>query len=148
MPPGRAANGICAASGTAAEDKPEMTDVWLRASFMPLQANGAWHDEALRLARQRFSHSRTAVLRLTRGGLWQELLELQMDCSREIFEVYLTKSREMLGLVIPRIGEAEQEEDRGEAGNEPRQEKADEVLRGEVGRPEAEPPVEAQGQPA
>lgn len=117
-----------AASDPATEDKHEITDAWLRASFMPLLANEAWHDEALRFARQRFSHGRTAVLRLTRHSLWQDLLELQMDCSREIFEIYLAKSRKMLGLVIPRIGEADHEQDRSEAGIDPAHEKPDEAM--------------------
>jgi len=39
------------------------------------------------------------VLRLTKCNSWQDLLELQVDWSREIFEDYLAESREMLELV-------------------------------------------------
>jgi hypothetical protein len=66
---------------------------------MPFHANEAWREEALCFARRRIDHNHDAVVRLTKCNSWQDLLELQVDWSREIFEDYLAESREMLELV-------------------------------------------------
>jgi hypothetical protein len=77
----------------------ELPTVWFRATFVPFQANQAWGEEAFRFARRRLEHNHDAVQRLTKCSSWQDLLELQMDWSREILEDYLAESREMLALV-------------------------------------------------
>ena len=59
----------------------------------------AWRDEAFRFAQRRLSHNQDAVLRLTKCSNWQELLELQMDWSREILEDYMDESRELFEVV-------------------------------------------------
>jgi len=84
---------------SSSDDTKETSTVWFRTTFMPFQANEAWREEALRFARRRLDHNHDAVLRLTKCNSWQDLLELQMDWSREIFEDYLAESREMLELV-------------------------------------------------
>ena len=60
-------------------------------------------EEALHLLLRRLSHDRDRVSRLTNCSIWQDLLQLQIDGSREIFEAYLKKHRELLGVGIPRI---------------------------------------------
>src|SRR5262249_53331989 len=72
----------------AANGEQQMSAIWM-----------AWRDEAFRFAQRRLSHNQDAVLRLTKCGNWQELLELQMDWSREILEDYLDESRELFDLV-------------------------------------------------
>src|SRR5262249_27133237 len=69
----------------------------------------AWRDEAFRFAQRRLSHNQDAVLRLTKCSNWQELLELQMDWSREILEDYLDESRELFDLVARRVETATEE---------------------------------------
>ena len=95
----------------------EISSVWFRATFMPFQANQALREEAFRFARRRLEHNRDAVQRLTKCSSWQDLLELQMDWSREILEDYLAESREMIELVT-RAGNGKPAEDAAGNGHE------------------------------
>jgi hypothetical protein len=99
MPKPSKATVASLATSSGSDDAKETSTVWFRATFMPFHANEAWREEALRFARRRLDHNREAVLRLTKCNSWQDLLELQVDWSREIFEDYLAESREMLELV-------------------------------------------------
>ena len=99
MPKPSKATVASLATSSGSDDTKETSTVWFRATFMPFHANEAWREEALRFARRRLDHNRETVLRLTKCNSWQDLLELQVDWSREIFEDYLAESREMLELV-------------------------------------------------
>ena len=95
----------------------EISTVWFRATFMPFQANQAWREEAFRFARRRLEHNHDAVQRLTKCSSWQDILELQMDWSREILEDYIAESREMIELVT-RAGNGKPAEDASGNGHE------------------------------
>src|SRR5215469_11251433 len=97
--PSKAAVTPLSTSSSSNDDTKETSTVWFRTTFMPFHANEAWREEALRFARRRLEHNHDAVVRLTKCSSWQDLLELQMDWSREILEDYLAESREMLELV-------------------------------------------------
>ena len=137
-------------AGAAAHSPPrrEVADARLQAHLTPLEATQAWREEALHLLLRRLSHDRDRVSRLTNCSIWQDLLQLQIDGSREIFEAYLKKHRELLGIGIPRIdGDRAHDDAPGVVGDGPGCEKPDELRPVETEPPEAAAPTEEK-QPA
>ena len=119
----------------------------LQAHLTPLEATQAWREEALHLLLRRLSHDRDRVSRLTNCSIWQDLLQLQIDDSREIFEAYLKKHRELLGIGIPESTATGAYDAPGVVGDGPGCEKPDELRPVETEPAEAAAPTEEK-QPA
>ena len=117
-------------------------------AYARLQAHLTPLEEALHLLLRRLSHDRDRVSRLTNCSIWQDLLQLQIDGSREIFEAYLKKHRELLGVGIPRIGGDRAHDDApGVVGDGPGCKKPDELRPVETEPAETAAPTEEK-QPA
>ncbi len=132
-----------AAVALTPEDRQKVAAAWLQAHLMPLQTTQAWREEALHLLLRRLSHDRDLLSGLTNCSIWQDLLQLQIDGSREKFEAYLKKHRELLGIGIPRIdGDRAHDDAPGVVGDGPGCEKPDELRPAETEPAEAAAPTE------
>jgi hypothetical protein len=76
-----------------------IAEPWVRATRTSFQVTSAWGEGAVRFASRRLNRNREAAERLVKCSTWQDLLELQMNWTKEIVQDYLDEGRELIGIV-------------------------------------------------
>jgi hypothetical protein len=77
----------------------KLSDSWVRATSTSVQLTSAWGNEAVRFASRRLARNREAAERFMKCSSWRDLLDIQVNWTKDLMQDYLDESREVMGMV-------------------------------------------------
>jgi Phasin protein len=77
----------------------KLSESWARATSTSVQLTSAWGNEAVRFASRRLARNRDAAERFMKCSSWRDLLDIQVNWTKDLMQDYLDESRELMGMV-------------------------------------------------